>query len=101
MGVSYRQFSLGYFSFVCTKKSTLPIKGKTDYKKALDSRIRENDGQRIEIPGINWIPAQDRYDEERPKSFLGALISGRVFFWVLFFSLYKEKYLAGQRRNKY
>jgi hypothetical protein len=39
-------------------------------------------------------------DEGSPKSFLGALISGAVFFWVLFFSLYKEKYHAAKGRNQ-
>ena len=29
-----------------------------------------------------------------PKSLFGDTISGAVFFWVLFFSLDKEKYLA-------
>ena len=91
VGVSYRQFSLGYISFVCTKKSTLPIKGKTDYKKALDSRIRENDGQRIEIPGIDWIPDQGRYDEGRsPKFFWGLDIMGS-FLWGTFLSSVQRK----------
>jgi len=39
-------------------------------------------------------------DEGSPKAFIGALISGAVFFWVLFFSLYKEKYHAAKRRNQ-
>ena len=38
-------------------------------------------------------------DEGSPKSFLGALISGAVFFGVLFFRLDKEKYLADKMRN--
>jgi len=35
-----------------------------------------------------------------PKSLFGDTISGAVFFWVLFFSLYKEKYHAAKRRNQ-
>ncbi len=38
---------------------------------------------------------------EEVPSFFGALISWAVFFGVLFFSLYKEKYLADKKRNLY
>ena len=48
---------------------------------------------------VGAYPSALPTDEGSPKFYFGALISGAVFFGVLFFCLYKEKYLADKRRN--
>ena len=49
---------------------------------------------------VGATPSSPLTDEGSPKFLFGALISGAVFFGVLFFSLYKEKYLADKKRNQ-
>ncbi len=89
------RFSLGYFSFVRTKKSTLPLEGKTNSKKPLDSRLHGNDGHNKKAAGHDNGCDFDVQDARMSR------VHGctRATFSYLFFLSYKEKVHAAKMRQ--